>query len=481
MATPSHIKDNAEIINFISEKVIYNKDKEEYIIKIGTNTTEDILVFKIIPENYKYIYYFQNKLTLSEFQQLSQAFNYFKSIKEIIFAFSKLKYDVYERNDEFIIQFKLFLPSGENQISEISFNKIFIESEKAIKNLLEEKRELKNIINKKDIEIAELKININNLKSKINDLESNIIIVTNYVDDINKKLQINSINENNIKELQEKILHHEDENYKLNRILSNYKTENARLNTLISQYDNEIKNQINALTDKYNKENQRLLYELNQAKIYKDKYEELFKIYDKLKIENEKLVLENNHLKIVQFSGDSSNIIYLMDDLQFVFNHIKKNDSLFQFNNLKLLYRGSRDGDKTKKCHELCDNKENVLIIIKSDIGNIFGGYSKIGFKTNNNAQYLVDNNCFLFSFDSKKIYPSIKNMQHICHINDTCGLCFNGSMSFFNNFMKEKVNLLFKESIRDYFNNLDEPCEMNGGKDKFRCLELEVFQFTYN
>ena len=88
MATPTHIKDNTEIINFISEKIIYNEDKEEYIIKIGTNTKEDILVFKIIPENYKHIYYFQNKLTLSEFQQLSQAFNYFKSIKEIIFAFS---------------------------------------------------------------------------------------------------------------------------------------------------------------------------------------------------------------------------------------------------------------------------------------------------------------------------------------------------------------------------------------------------------
>ena len=39
--------------------------------------------------------------------------------------------------------------------------------------------------------------------------------------------------------------------------------------------------------------------------------------------------------------------------------------------------------------------------------------------------------------------------------------------------------NYIFKTTIKEYFNKLDEPCEMNGGKNKFRCEELEVFQFT--
>ena len=70
---------------------------------------------------------------------------------------------------------------------------------------------------------------------------------------------------------------------------------------------------------------------------------------------------------------------------------IKEADKSFKFKNLKLLYRGSRDGDRTKTCHQLCDNKQNVLIIMQSDTGHIFGGYSKIGFKVNNNCDYKIN------------------------------------------------------------------------------------------
>ena len=71
-------------------------------------------------------------------------------------------------------------------------------------------------------------------------------------------------------------------------------------------------------------------------------------------------------LKIDPFKGDNSNIIDQMDELQFIFTYIKQEDPHFQFNNLRLLYRGSRDGDNTETCHKLCDEKENVLILIKS-------------------------------------------------------------------------------------------------------------------
>ena len=40
---------------------------------------------------------------------------------------------------------------------------------------------------------------------------------------------------------------------------------------------------------------------------------------------------------------------------------------------MQLLYRGSRDGDSTQTCHELCDNKQNVLIVMKSDTNYVFG------------------------------------------------------------------------------------------------------------
>ena len=43
---------------------------------------------------------------------------------------------------------------------------------------------------------------------------------------------------------------------------------------------------------------------------------------------------------------------------------------------------------------------------------------------------------------------------------------------------MNSNDNWIDKSNIQDHFNRLDEPCEMNGGKNKFKIQELEVFQF---
>ena len=127
-----------------------------------------------------------------------------------------------------------------------------------------------------------------------------------------------------------------------------------------------------------------------------------------------------------------SKIINSLGEIDFILDYIKQNDKELSFKKLVLLYRGSRDGDDTKICHNLCDHKQNILIIIKSDIGYIFGGYSKIGFETNNDKpEYKIDNSCFLFSKNLKKVYPVVKNQKVICNINNNNGLCFYGCLAF--------------------------------------------------
>ena len=88
---------------------------------------------------------------------------------------------------------------------------------------------------------------------------------------------------------------------------------------------------------------------------------------------------------------------------------------------------------------------------MKSETGYIFGGYSKIGFKTNNNNAYEIDNNCFLFSLNLKKIYPVIKDKKVICHIEEVYGLCFCKSLGFYDYFMTKKNNQNITESIKEY------------------------------
>ena len=211
----------------------------------------------------------------------------------------------------------------------------------------------------------------------------------------------------------------------------------------------------------------------------------------KLWEENNKLWNENNKLKMTlqnfnsnekQMSTNNltiftikSKIIQSLNSIDFILNYIRKNDEFLKFNNIKLLYRGSRDGDRTKTCHELCDNKTRVIIIIQSDTNYIFGGYSKIGFKTDDKV-YKIDNHCFLFSLNLHKIYPVIKDKPVICHIKDTFGLCFYESIGFYDNFMSITINKILSK-IKTVFNGIGNEYEMNGGNQFFRIKELEVFQ----
>ena len=171
-----------------------------------------------------------------------------------------------------------------------------------------------------------------------------------------------------------------------------------------------------------------------------------------------------------------SKIIKSIGEINFILYHLKSRDKLFDFKEIKLLYRGSRDGDRTKTCHSLCDNKPNILIIMRSDTNLIFGGYSKIGFKINKRGEYKKDNNSFLFSVNLNKIYPCIQGREVICNIGENYGLCFSDSLSFSDNFMHEKKNNI-KSYIKTKFCNMQTEYEMNGGKNNFIYSELEVFQ----
>ena len=233
---------------------------------------------------------------------------------------------------------------------------------------------------------------------------------TNHI--INFLLEKIKIMETNIKSL--------EENYKIEKAKNEYETKNLKENYIKEKekHESEIKHLKENISN-----NQREISNLKEYNInYKNENKKLWEEINKLK---------EYHIKINQKEKQNifldSKIIESKDKINFIFDYIKQNDNSFKFNNIKLLFRGSKDGERTKTCHELCDNKQNVLIIMKSETGYIFGGYSKIGFKTNNNWAYEIDNNCFLFSLNLKKIYPVIKDKKVICHIGEVYGLCFFG------------------------------------------------------
>ena len=408
-----------------------------YTLQIGKYKNIDNLVIKIIPEKLKNLCFYLFNANMAELIVLSDIFKYFKTIDDVIIEFEKISFEVEERNDELFLIFFMFKISGEKIKIELSFKKMVESSDNLIKyiNLLSNKiKELNTTIFNSQSNEQIINFQISQLK------QENITLKTNALNLSNEKNNyiIRSF------QLQELL---QNENNKYTKLENNYnqlKNENMKLKEFI-QIENNRYNELD------------------------NKYMELKKKYELLKEESQ-----------IGFKADASNILSSPNKFKFITNYIKIKQPSFNFNEIKLLYRGSIQGDRTKTCHQFCDNKQDILIFIKTEKGNIFGGYSKIGFKTSNKATYLMDNDCFLFSVNYEKIFPCIENKNHISHISDVCGLCFTGSLCFFDNFMTSNDNCIYK-TIQQFFNRLDEPFEMNGGKSNFRCKELEVYQLIQN
>ena len=82
-------------INFLEEiPIIFQNEK--YIIKLGImdNIKSNKLIFKVIPESSKNIYYFQNEYTQDEIKNISKIFLIYENIKDIIKFLKTLKFEL---------------------------------------------------------------------------------------------------------------------------------------------------------------------------------------------------------------------------------------------------------------------------------------------------------------------------------------------------------------------------------------------------
>ena len=436
-----------------------------YTLQIGKYKNIDNLVIKIIPEKLKNLCFYLFNANMPELIALSDIFKYFKTIDDVIIEFEKISFEVEERNDELFLIFFMFKISGEKIKIEFSFKKMIESSDNLIKyiNFLSNKiKELNTTIFNSQSNEQIINFQISQLKQENITLKTNALNLSNeknnYIIRCNQLQELLQNENNKYTKLENNYNQLKNENMKLKEFIQNENNRYNELESICNQQKNEYM-KLKELIQKENKRNNEL----------DNKYMELKKKYELLKEESQ-----------IGFKADASNILSSPNKFKFITNYIKIKQPSFNFNEIKLLYRGSIQGDRTKTCHQFCDNKQDILIFIKTEKGNIFGGYSKIGFKTSNKATYLMDNDCFLFSVNYEKIFPCIENKNHISHISDVCGLCFTGSLCFFDNFMTSNDNCIYK-TIQQFFNRLDEPFEMNGGKSNFRCKELEVYQLIQN
>ena len=74
------------------------------------------------------------------------------------------------------------------------------------------------------------------------------------------------------------------------------------------------------------------------------------------------------------------------------------------------MYRATRDGFSADEFHSRCDNMGKTLTIIKTENGNVFGGYAET--KWRSTSGYMTDSNSFLFSLinTDENLFKSMKN-----------------------------------------------------------------------
>ena len=469
---------------------------------------------------------------MTEFKNISKIFSLYESVEELISFLKnqneKSKFIIEEKDNNLIIKFNAFLPDGKNVLINLKLEKKTREKMQIIKYFFDEIKSFKDNINiniqkeisllketneKQQQKIKEYENQIINLNNSIYKNQNEILklmkfnkympiiafiflfistilacFIMNYkfnseisnIKNENKKILDNYVMNNtfkneisNIKKENKKIL----DNYVMNNIfknkISNIKKENGNVLKLFDgcvlggSFENEIlnvKNEYKGLQEKINKLN--------------EKYENIKQLNVK---QNEEIYYLNNVTtkQIKDLSNQLNGVVLLQSNIasfnsiDFILDYIKTNDNEFIFNRINLLYSATRDGDTVKAFDDLCHLKLNILIIVKTYKGYIFGGYSKIGIKK---FEDIEDNNSFLFSINHRKIYPVIKNKKiNFYNVYYSEKYLFN-SFVIYDNFLNDNNNF-FRKEIKSIFKGLNNEFEMNGGEELFKCKELEVFQ----
>ena len=146
----------------------------------------------------------------------------------------------------------------------------------------------------------------------------------------------------------------------------------------------------------------------------------------------------------------------------------------------KLLFDTKRDGDYSSTFHDKCDGKSPTLVVIKSSIGYIFGGYVTAAWNSNNNNAINAPNS-FLFSLNQKQKYYDSQNNPIIYG-----GLRDNQNGSIMLRIgccdLQIKHNCTAHSQNSTNCDRFSVPSKniLNGGNQYFTISNLEVYEIKY-
>ena len=258
--------------------------------------------------------------------------------------------------------------------------------------------------------------------------------------------------------------------------------------------------EINKITNKPEdefKELYNLIKNLNEKieKINKEKDDKINLFENKLNEKDNKInLLENkidilekkiNHLLTIKEKENKINLNIIKENKINPFINLLNNEQFELLNSwlpkkkytTTLLYKLTRDGNKSSIFHKLCDNKGITIIFIKTSKNFLFGGYTELDWDSKNG--WKDDQSTFIFSFNLKKKYlKKNSNLSIYCSLN--YGPCFGYCGNLSNIQIGENLSegtiefgLYSSFFIKDNY-------DINGGENKFDVDELEIYNIKY-
>ena len=179
---------------------------------------------------------------------------------------------------------------------------------------------------------------------------------------------------------------------------------------------------------------------------------------------------QNQHLfhqKIQQYSVKGE-IIHNKEEIELITKMMNKVNKKVIIN---LLYKAIADSDKAQAFHEKCDKASSSLVLIETDKGKRFGGFTTSSWS--GDCIDKKDEDAFIFSLDKMKVYKNIPGEDAIgCYPN--FGPIFLGcQIRIYDNAFSKGGTTFEKGSNYD----TEEDYELTGGDREFGVKEIEVYE----
>ena len=267
--------------------------------------------------------------------------------------------------------------------------------------------------------------------------------------------------------------------------LNNLKAQVGQMNLMRQQMDElsvlrakvEELNKATMESNAQNEEKENLKRRLQELENLKAQYEQEIKTLKEQKtttttttvektsgLEKNQLLFEDKAQQI-SVKGD---IIHSTEELELITRKINKANKKITLN---LLYKATVDSDKAQAFHEKCDEAQSSLVLVETDKGKRFGGFTTCSWE--GECIDKKDENAFVFSLDKMMIYENIPGEDAIgCY--PKFGPIFLGCQIRIYDNAFSKGGTTFEKGLNF---DTEEDYELTDGDRIYGVKEIEVYE----